>query len=117
MVLSVDKNKDVLDCYNAFYKSLNINSVEFTGAIEAYSFFIKAPTNTKLILTELSTVNRHDGLWLAELCKKVSDLPIVLITWEQLPSSIVNRLFSAVLAKPINHEDLLELVSRHGLRL
>lgn len=111
MVLMFDKDKEVLDSYRAFYNNINIHSVGFTNAEEAYVFFSNFHKSFSLITTGLNSTYKYDGLWLAKNIKKISNRPIILITAEPPPSELDSDLFSTILIKPINFDDLTALIS------
>lgn len=111
MVLVVDKDKDVLSFYRDFYNDISIHSVGFTDAEEAYNFFAKFHKSFSLITTGLEFSHKNDGLWLARNIKKISTRPIILITGRLPPKYLENGLFSSVLIKPINFDDLAALIS------
>ena len=110
MILIIDQNKEYLAFYKDFYKMLNINSIGFTNAAEAYDHFINSNNKFKLITTELSSGCKNDGLWLAQNINLISKLPIVLITADQLADENELRLFSALLPKPFKARSLTAIL-------
>lgn len=107
-----DKDKEVLDCYTAFYNNINIHSAGFTDVEDAYTFFTKFHKSFSLITTGLNSNHKYDGLWLASNIKKISNRPILLITADLPPPiGLETDLFSSVLIKPIAFDDLAAIIS------
>jgi|GEM_PF-6688180 len=117
MVLVVDKNKDLLDCYKEFYSHHGLASMEFTNIPDAYSFFTKNKNIIRLISIDLSLQKKFDGLSLARSLKKISSIPIILITWSPLPADLEDDLFTAILTKPIDLEQLETLAKLYCLKV
>lgn len=113
MILAVDKNKDILDCYKDFYQELNISFIEFNDDVAAYNFFVKTQKNFKMITTGLHFNDKNEGLDFARNIKKISSVPIVLITGAGLITSIEDSLFAAILFKPISFAHLADCLTRY----
>lgn len=111
MILIIDQNKEYLAFYKYFYKKLDINSIGFTNAAEAYDHFINTNNNFKIITTELSSGCKNDGLWLAQNINLISELPIILITAVPLVDENELYLFSAILPKPFKARSLIALLN------
>lgn len=115
MVLLVERNKDLGDCYEEFFKLRGQKSLQVDSPQKALALLSENSSDFSLVITDLSLVKKYDGLAMACALKSNFSISIILIS-ESEPPLLGDALpFDAVLEKLTALDQLDGVLKNLGL--